>query len=87
MSGPMCKYDAQGIFNCGGNSRENSLAAKSSKVFEPFSIASNAVMAYSTNKCPDDYQSKPLQFVQQESNVTMTGFDPMLSAHQPVTQN
>lgn len=72
-----CKFNTQGDFTC----NEQKPIADTRKTFEKFSIASDAVLAYAANKCPDNHQKN---FVQMEQTSDVCGYDPLSSSHQKI---
>lgn len=74
-----CQFNAQGNFTCGAES-----VSEAGKAFEKFSIASDAVMAYAANKCPDSYKTKPLAQEGQEKVTEISGYDPLYTLNKSV---
>lgn len=79
-----CQFNAQGEFTCGAT--VSTKQAETSKQFEQFSMASDAVMAFAANKCPDNYGGKrPLEYVKEETvSTAVLGFDPKYESHRSI---
>lgn len=66
-----CQFNTQGEFKCNANK-----VSATSKNFEAFSVASDAVMSYAANKCPESYQKKQFAFAEEKSDSEIGGYDP-----------
>lgn len=74
-----CKYNTQGEYVCSSDNM-----SQVSKGFEPFSVASDAVMAFAANKCPESYKKKPFTFAEETKSGVISGYDPRLTLNKGV---
>lgn len=75
----VCKFDAQGMFKCTSETKPTEI----SKTLEKFSIASDAVMSYAANKCPENFK-KPSNFNLVSEESVIGGFDPATFSQQSI---